>query len=244
MMTQHHIPIEGTNNVRDLGGYPTRDGNLTRRGVYLRADNLDTVPAAGQAKLLDHGVRHIIDLRTTTETQRWPDVFAHSPVVSYHHRPFFDDDARSDEVDILDDVVEMYKLFVERYQPEIRLILETIGAVGEGAVLFHCAGGKDRTGIIAALLLGLAGVDGETIAQDYALTAELTAARRVVWRARAEADGQDMARYDRLSIARPEYMLGTIAHLRQTYGGIPGYVRAIGVDAATIEALRSRLVKN
>ena len=241
-MTQQHIPIEGTHNVRDLGGYATQDGGQTRRGVYLRSDNLDKVTAAGQGQLLDYGVRHIIDLRTTSETKRWPDVFASSTAVNYHHLPFFDDGARTNDDAVWDDVVEGYKFTLERNQPAVRTILETIGAADEGAVLFHCAGGKDRTGLIAALLLGLAGVDDETIAQDYALTAKLTAAPRVAWRAEAEAAGEDMERYDRLSIARPEYMLGTLAHLHAKYGGVRGYVRTVGVDAAMIEALRSRLV--
>lgn len=241
-MNQRQLRLEGAHNVRDLGGYVTQAGEQIRWKVFLRAANLDKLTAAGQGTLLDYGVRHIIDLRTTSELQRWPDVFAGSTALNYHHLPFFEDNPSMDDIDRLDDVVDIYKLMVERCQPAVKTILETIGAADDGAVLFHCAGGKDRTGIIAALLLGLAGVDDDTIAQDYALTAELTASLRVAWRAEAEAAGADMEKHDRMTTAKPEYMLGTLAHLHTKYGGIDGYLRAIGVDAATIGRLRSRLV--
>jgi protein-tyrosine phosphatase len=166
-MMQRHIQINGINNLRDLGGYATQDGGQTRWGVFLRSANLDEVAAAGQRQLLDYGLRHIIDLRTTFEIQRWPDVFAQSSAVNYHHLPFFDDNPGMEDIDGFDDVVEIYTFMVERCQPAVRTILETISTADDGAVLFHCAGGKDRTGIIAALLLGLAGVDDATIAQDY-----------------------------------------------------------------------------
>ena len=87
-MLQHRdLEIEGSWNVRDIGGYPTADGGTTRWGVLLRSGDLARVSPTGQQALIDYGVRTIIDLRDLNEVRSLPNVFAQSPTVAYHHLP-------------------------------------------------------------------------------------------------------------------------------------------------------------
>jgi protein-tyrosine phosphatase len=110
-------------------------------------------------------------------------------------------------------------------------------------VLVHCAAGKDRTGLISALLLGLVGVPTATIAADYALTAELLRSREQAWLAaappeeRAEREAM-LARY----APTAEVMLAVLAGLEERHGGVEGYLLDAGVAPADLERLRDRLL--
>jgi protein-tyrosine phosphatase len=239
---QRRLILEGAVNLRDLGGYRTADQRQTRWQVLLRSDNLDILTEADQQALLDYGIRHVVDLRSLTEIQFKPDVFAKSPHVSYHHLPLIEHGPEMEESDALPSHREQYAYYVDRCQPAIRLILETICAANEGAVVFHCAIGKDRTGVIAALLLALAAVDDEIIAEDYALTKGFIAPRLALLRQRILDAGESVERLDRAFAADPESMHYLLTHLHTQYGGAAGYVRAIGVDDSDVETLRLRFI--
>jgi protein-tyrosine phosphatase len=121
--------------------------------------------------------------------------------------------------------------------------MAAVAGAPEGGVLIHCAAGKDRTGLISALLLGLVGVPAETIAADYAMTAELLRPRDEAWLAaaapeeRAEREAL-LARY----APRAEVMVEVLAGLEERYGGVEGYLRAAGVSPADLDRLRERLL--
>ena len=110
--------------------------------------------------------------------------------------------------------------------------------------LFHCAGGTDRTGIIAALLLGIAGVPEGTIAEDYALSAKALLERQLAEEPREGASPDDMTnKRSQQELAPAEAMRMTLRHLEERYGGIEGYVRAIGLTTDHIESIRAAMLE-
>lgn len=134
----------------------------------------------------------------------------------------------------------VYAMFLEIGGPAYRTLLETI-AEADGRVLFHCAAGKDRTGIAAALLLDLAGVDDETIIEDYTLTEQLLAPLKEQWLPQMRERGFDEERAAALLAAPAEDMAATLRHLRERYGSAEEYARAIGVSSDAVSAVRARL---
>ena len=244
------LPVEGAYNVRDLGGYRTEDGRMTRWRTFLRADDLYKLTDADQNLLTDYGVRTVIDLRGSDELAQLPNVLAKNPNVTYLHQNMDGDDPlRRDgepDAEILS-VPERIRLSYSRRlrlrQDAIREILSALGAKDEQPTMFHCGAGTDRTGVIAALLLGLAGVAEEMIAEDYALSADGLFERYRQEGAPAKLAGRLTVDAVRLVSAPAEGMKLTLDFLNQTYGGIEQYVRHVGVTDRQIAGIRTALVE-
>lgn len=246
--TARHHEADHVFNLRDLGGYRTVDGATTRWGHVFRADGLHRTTPAGGAVLAGLGIRRVIDLRTAEE-RSGEGVFAHDAVEGVH-LPILQQLWAMDELDrpdfdaarfLLAGMCEMTELHGERLAAVLRYV-----AINRGEPLvFHCTAGKDRTGVVAALLLALVGVDDDTIAADYALS-EPAALRMAEWyranRPKKEADGGvratlDPARAMKLLAARPETMHEFLGHLRSGHGSVPAYLASVGLDDGEIDAL-------
>ncbi|KQN75168.1 tyrosine-protein phosphatase [Devosia sp. Leaf64] len=240
MHQTRHLPIPGTHNVRDLGGYATAAGSTRFRRI-LRADALHKLDETGIGNLVDTGVKTVIDLRHTDELAHQPNPFATHDTVAYHNVSLLDGLAPDlmSEGDLL---LELYRLTLQSRQAAIAEILTLIAAAPEGVVLFHCTAGKDRTGIIAALLLGLVGVEPDDIVADYAQTADLIAPIIAEITAGAVARGADPDSFRRLLASEPETMAATLAFIDAEYGSVERYLELIGLEATTIERLRQRLL--
>ena len=242
-----HLDLEGTYNVRDLGGYQTADGRMTRWKTFLRADSLHRLPAESQATLVDYGVRAAIDLRGSSELEERPNVFSGSSEVAYYHRNLLGDEPLLPEADNTEETGEMtarsYIDWLELLQSRFREVLVTLARPRARPAIYHCAGGKDRTGTVSALLLGLAGVSPQTIAEDYSLSAPYLWERHLNWDPPPEESPKELtwqgyqARY-----CPPEAMLKVLQHLEGQYGGVEEYVRAIGLTQDQIDSLRKALV--
>jgi protein-tyrosine phosphatase len=238
---------DGLLNVRDLGGHPTEDGGQTRFGVFVRADNLERLSEAGWRALVDYGVHTVVDLRLAVERGAAPP--ADLPIVALH-RPLVPDFGHPDWLEInalsLGAVLPestrlVYLEFLERYRDRFGDAVSTIAAAdGDGAVLFHCMGGKDRTGLVTALLLRVAGVDREAVAADYALSGTNLQALHDEWIAGA-VDDDDRALRIRISATPAEAMLGVLETVEERYDGVQGYLRAAGVADRELTAIRRRL---
>ena len=161
-------------NARELGGLPTIDGRETRRGAVIRADSVDGLTPAGWEALRNYGIRTIVDLRNDderAERARLPDGIdvVHVPLDRLHEDPeFWDDWMHGPEFA----TPLYYAPFLERFPHSLGEALDAIEAARPGGVLFHCVGGRDRTGLVAIAVLAAAGVEPETIADDYVLGAE------------------------------------------------------------------------
>jgi protein-tyrosine phosphatase len=137
------------------------------------------------------------------------------------------------------DLTALYRRDVDQYGAAIATILRSLRAPGTFPVIIHCALGKDRTGIIAALLLGIAGVAPEAIVADYALSAAYLA--DTLTEIRAQTPAADLAAYGFSLDCTPAIMAGLLVHWEEQYGGIAGYMRTIGLDDLEIAALRQQL---
>jgi len=187
----------------------------------------------------DFGVTHVVDLRSLSEVERFPSPFA-SPDYGpeYLHRPLVDDSLFT-EINGVPSLAHRYLVMIERRQRAIASILEAI-AKADGPVVFHCYAGKDRTGLVAAMALSLAGVDADVIASDYAETDLHLATRYEEWLAAAPPDKIEAMR-DELRCP-PEWILGVLDHLDQRWGGVAPYLVAGGLTPADIERLREKLI--
>jgi protein-tyrosine phosphatase len=239
------LMLEGSSNIRDMGGYTTRNGKVTRWKTIMRSGSMDKLTPDSQQRLVEHGVKYIVDLRATWEAQKFPNVFAGSTLIAYHSCPVISSNDMDKMLEGITTLADMYTTILEQCQEQIKTVLEIIAEqLPNGTVLFHCWAGKDRTGIIAALLLALAGVPAEIIASDYALTEGLLAERIAEWRADAIQSGRNMERFEEDVSSRPETILATLDYLELRLGGVEAYLRAIGLSDATIEGLRTYLVED
>ncbi|WP_209426170.1 tyrosine-protein phosphatase [Pararhodobacter sp. SW119] len=239
------LAVEGIHNLRDLGGYRTRGGELTPWRRFLRADSPHRLTADGVTRLEAEGLGTVLDLRTAEECAAMPNPFANRPGVTYVHQPVFEELAplKLAEIDIVggDPLLDFYRIAVDDRHEALREILITIAGVPEGAVMFHCTVGKDRTGLVAALLLGLAEVAPEDIVEDYALTGSLIGQLVAEMLEHTRARGEDPDRHARLLAAPAETMQAALGHIEMRYGSVSGYLTHIGVPAGDRSALRDRL---
>ena len=231
----------GALNVRDLGGVPLADGGETRFGELVRADNIRLMSDDGWRALEDHGVTRIVDLR-------WPEELAMDPprdvAIDVVNIPLFGE-LDPDFDDPIDEYVPgndaagyfgwMYERAWEAHRGEIGRALAAIADAPPGVTLFHCFAGKDRTGLVAALLLRLAGATIEDVAADYALSeANLDADRTWIDSAPTDADR-------RRRTLRVQSPADAMARALRMLGDVEAYVRDAGLDDAQIARLRQRL---
>jgi protein-tyrosine phosphatase len=239
---------DGCLNVRDLGGIPTTDGGTTRFGAILRADSIRRLSDEGWATLLGYGVSRIVDLRFHSELAADPPRQLSIDVVHVPVLPDLDSEQWS-EIDALGDAEPdavsatqtLYLEFLERFRENFGAAIEAVaGAPPEGAVLIHCVGGKDRTGLVSALVLRLADVPTADVAEDYALSAVNLRARAAAWIAEA-ADEVERVRRERISQTPAEAMSGVLEELERRYGSVEGYLEAGGTTQMARERIRARL---
>lgn len=237
-MPQRHLQFAGTYNFRDVGGYPTRNGGATRWRTLFRSDSPHRLSAADRAVLVGRGLRTAVDLRQAEEVAAAPNVFVSSPQVIYRHVPLLNDTPSMPEV--LPSLVDIYRGILDERGEQVAAVLAALAAPGALPAVVNCTAGKDRTGLVVALLLGLAGVPEETIVTDYALSGACLAGVYLD-EARQRAAAQGLS-YDLLVLCDPDFMRVTLAHLNQRYGGIEAYVRTAGLGGAEIDRLRRAMV--
>jgi protein tyrosine/serine phosphatase len=203
-------------NVRDLGGHRAA-GSETQWRSIVRADNLNRLTEEGRASLLAYGVRTVIDLRDPRELERFPYPFvpADLPSVNVRNVPLISD-AEWEAYRDPERKREGYVLTAKLSVPNIVAALRAIAEAQPGAVVVHCHEGRERTGIVVAILLSLAGVDDETLGADWTLS-----------------DQQTM---------EAAWIVDVLQHMRRERGSVEHFLRAGGLTAAELGALRSRLL--
>jgi protein-tyrosine phosphatase len=239
-----HVAFDRLHNVRDLGRLRGVGGRPVRSGVLYRADSLAKLDGEDLERFRALGVRTVIDLRYPWEIEargRVPEALDVEYFnFSIEHRPY-------DQAEI-DPDVDPWRFLADRYAEvasdgavELRGVLETIAGADDGALAFHCASGKDRTGIVAALVLSILGVSEADIATDFALT-ELATDRLVAdWRA---ANPDRVLRWPSYARAPEAIIQHFLADLASAHGSIEAYIEdGLGVGDDLVAALRSRLLE-
>jgi protein-tyrosine phosphatase len=193
-------------NARYLGGLPAGDGWLNNAAL-VRSDNHSQLGAAGIAALDAHGVSRVIDLRFASEAAKYPSPLARDP--RYCLRPACFENEPGAEVP-----PDSYRQLIDQSRALLGAVVMTIAEASPGAVVVHCHAGRDRTGVVVALVLRIAGVAEDVIGTDYAPT----------------------------PYSPPTMITNTLDHVDAVYGGVEEYLIGAGVTPAHLNALRGRLV--
>jgi protein-tyrosine phosphatase len=250
LQRSRELTWDGCLNVRDLGGHRTEDGAETRFGAIVRADSVRQLSGDGWAALIDYGVTTIVDLRGDHERQEDP---PHDVPVEVRHVPFMEahesewkeiEERIEAAVEAAPDVTaatrDVYLIFLEHFHRNVAAGIRAVAHAPEGAVLIHCVGGKDRTGLLTAFLLHLAGVDTAQIADDYALSEERLRPRHEEWFSAAESD-EELERLQRIAQTPAESMVGVFEELARRHGSVESFLRHAGVTDEELRLARARL---
>ena len=247
------VPLEGSFNFRDLGGYPSLGGRHTRWGRLFRADALHELTGDDVAQLRDLGLRTVVDLRTERELERSgrgllepePVAFHHLAVVQERVRGTVTADAESLAAPAPpgDDLAERYLWYLDVGRGSLVEALTLMGRDDNYPLVFHCAAGKDRTGVLAALVLEIVGVDREVIVSDYVITAERLRFIMDRWRADPEfAERMDRIPPTRFSVEAPT-MEGFLDGLSARHGGARVWALGAGVPAEALDRMVELLLE-
>ena len=266
------LNIEGVINFRDLGGYVTEDGRKVKWGQVYRSAQLDRLSDKGIDVMAKMDIRSVIDLRFSDETQRYPTI---KKAVPNAQISAWEDELEPIETTGSDDIQRSWKASLETNDPaQVReamrvnypkklyshraiyrkMLLQL--AKGQLPLVFHCAAGKDRTGVAAALLLSLLGVSNEQIVQDYLLTQKEIQRLLEDWMsggAGHQSDSEDfqkkLASYPR-DVVQPvfdadeSYIQTLLDYVEQTYGGFIKYaLQILEIDEMDIQSLKTSLLE-
>ena len=237
------IEVEGCCNFRDLGGYPTESGAVLRWRTLFRSDGLHELTPRGVATLRDEiGLGHVVDLRSDAELRYDGRGLLERERVEFHHMPLFGDHRREERHEVRDlSLGSLYAGMVEHAGARLAGVIERL-AGSDAPAVFHCSAGKDRTGVLSALLLGTLGVPEDVIVADYAATQEhLDGIVAKLSRSRGYEDMWQELPPQTLH-ADPETMVEFLRHLRERYGSVRACVIAIGVGEAALERLADRML--
>lgn len=242
---ERSIELDGCVNFRDLGGYPTADGRSLRWRLLFRSDALHALSSEDVAHLRDAlSLSDILDLRSSFELEsegRGP--LEHQPI-EFHHTPLFDGDPSASDRSAAADLSlgDRYVGLMEMAQQKITNVVRILANARGGAV-YHCAAGKDRTGVISAVVLGALGVPDELIVADYALSGERI--DEIIARVMSMKGYQDTLLEmpaDTLH-AHPESMETVLSKVNGRWGSMGDYLQDGGLEADDLDRLRSKCLE-
>ena len=221
-------------NLRDLGGYFTMDHHLVKDRVFLRSDNLTGLREEEIAFLQNYGLEAVIDLRHQNEIDLEPDPFVELESVQYHNIAILDHAQFT-----LEDLnrIKLSDLYIQIAESDrfIKPVFETL-AKYKGTVLYHCSAGKDRTGVISALLYKLIGVANVDIVTNYEVSFTYLIPKYV------DADRNVSEVYADLFASKPETMLTFLQYLDTKYPDIHDYFISKGISMETLETIKRKLL--
>jgi len=251
------VPLEGSFNFRDLGGYPGRDGRSIRWGRLYRADALHELTAEDVDRLRDLGLRTVIDLRTERELARSGRGPLEPEDVAFHHLAVVQEglrdggtpDGAAEGESVAapapagDDLADRYLWYLDVGQASLVQALSLLGGEEHYPLVFHCAAGKDRTGVLAALVLEILGVGREVIVADYVVTGERLRFIMERWLADPEfAERMAKVPASRFGVEALT-MEGFLDQLQARYGGARSWALEAGVPAQVLDRMTELLLE-
>jgi protein-tyrosine phosphatase len=243
MTVERLIALEGAVNFRDLGGYATGDGQRTRWRVLFRADGLSELTETDFDVMRALGIRTVVDLRSGQEVEQSRfNVEAHP--VTFHHFPFIKALPNVEDFERAPGFLStQYTEMLDEATPQIIGALSALAAPDARPAVFHCTAGKDRTGLLSALVLSLLGVPEETVVADYALSGAAMSRLRTKLIEKYPDGESVIADSDVLFSADPANMVTLFAHLRNRYGTVAEYAARVGVPGDVVQRLRQSLLE-
>jgi protein-tyrosine phosphatase len=245
-ITDRHVALTGCFNFRDLGGYPTSDGGSLLWKKLYRADGLTRLSEEDCAALAALELATVIDLRTTDEVDTRGRFPLETLLLDYHHLPLTESIPGTEEMPdwgVPHFVTARYAKILAEGTGSISRAIGLLATPGSLPAVFHCSAGKDRTGVLAAVLLGSLGVPEEVIVDDYALSAIGTAKLMESLRNEYADSVEEVEKYAAAILrVMPAAMEGFIDHVRSEHGGFAELAIELGVTDE-IATLRRELVK-
>jgi len=238
---ERRLELDGCVNFRDLGGYPTADGRSIRWRTLFRSDALHALTPADVSQLTSIGLSDIVDLRSSYELAAEGRGPLEREPMAFHHTPLFDGDPQAGNRSAPADMTlgDRYLGLLIVGQKKIANVVRILASARGGAV-YHCAAGKDRTGVISAVLLGALGVPDDLIVADYALSAERIDA--IIARVMSMKGYEDALKHmpeDTLH-AKPETMEKVVCEVAARFGSMSGYLRDAGLEDEVVARLRAK----
>jgi protein-tyrosine phosphatase len=255
IISDRRVPLKGSVNFRDLGGYETGDGRRVRWGQVFRSDNLGRLSDGDVAFVQRLGIRTVCDFRTPAEVQKLPDRFRPTDRGSYLHLPIqhgeFDPAGTFERIKKGDVawmteafMIEGYLKNIDHFAPVWSTLFKTLAARSKRPLVFHCTGGKDRAGVCAALVLLSLGVPEHTVIYDHGLSNLYIAAVLEGIFQKIRSYGVDPDQVAPYFTAPQKAMVAVVDHLRRTYGSAADYlIHKAGVDEKLIEKLKADLLE-
>jgi protein-tyrosine phosphatase len=234
------IGLQGALNARDLGGLKGANGTVPG-DRFVRTADLSHLTDADKAALAKRGIALDIDLRTTDEATKAPDALANDARFKYVRISLMGDKPL-DMTHMPSSLGVLYAKALDEDQAQFKQVFEAIAAQKDGTVLYHCTAGKDRTGMISALLLSLAGVKHEDIVHNYAISAYYL--KPMMAAPQMAAMVKQNPALAPLMGTPPEAMGQFLDALQKQYGGAEGYLHKIGVSDADVKIVQARLGQN
>lgn len=228
------LNIDSISNARDLGGYETQDGHFTKTKRYVRTASPHTLDEDGLKILYDYGVRAQIDLRSENEIEKAPSNLKGYNDVKYYHINLLQDAAMAvvpEAVKEYADLSGLYIYIIESCQLKIKEVFEILLQYPYDTVLFNCSAGKDRTGVISALLLDLVGCHEYDIVKDYSESYENNLP---IIKDLEKLLGEDKRKF---LGSKPEYMMKFLAYLKEHYGSAKDLLMQCGLCEEQIEEI-------
>lgn len=230
-MEQCKSLLETTLNTRELGGYQTKSGRYTKCEKLIRSDMQKYPSERDIAYLLEKHITTIIDMRGKIDVERAPSPFSRMEAFYYYNAPIEEGSRVPESVEA---VPGSYMKIAT--SANIVHVYRKIAHAPDG-VLFHCSAGKDRTGVVSAILLLLAGVGDEDIIENYMMTKECNRERFALLHQKYPDIDMNIV------IPREEYMIRFLQLFRKAYGDVETYFRVIGIETEEIQLIRDKLLR-
>lgn len=233
-----HIPLNGLFNLRDLGGYPAADGASVRWRTLFRSDALHRLDAGAVSAIAGLRLRTIVDLRTPAELEIAPSMLAGLGATTTHVSIL-----TGDMQALPLELPAIYRYIIDECGQTIGEAIRLLCAPDAFPALVHCSAGKDRTGIVIALVLAVLGVPDEVIAADYGLSGAYLDSEHTPAIGQVQASsGLGDKLTGGLLASPPPLMAGVLARVRQSWGSVDDYLLSHGLTAADLASLRVSLV--
>ena len=241
LKTLVRLPLKTVSNCRDLGGYPTSDNQSVKWRAFLRSNNLVHLSKEDKEYLLDYGLKTVIDLRTPSETIKTPNPLSREDTIDYHNVNLTGREAEGESLKALtEEGIKLEHLLRENYivmlnnKEKMREVFHIILEAEEGVVLFHCNAGKDRTGLIAMLILGLAGVAEQDIITNYEISLT-NIYQDVVHKMTPD--------YMPILSSTPGNIIKAMTYIKEEFGSYDSYFQRLGFTETDIERLQEKILE-